>query len=200
MIHLSLTLDAPVILNSSLQDRGSFYWFSWDVAIILQYTKTRCPDGSCMSPPDGPLAAPLGVSRHCLQAARACRPGGDGCGLYGCFAKMCEMGVWVLRVLAQLGVYCAEDWDPCWHPWSPPLTQKLCFTPSVFLSASFSLSLFLSVACVIPFFSFLFALSHSKRIWRVLLAAVWFNWIHTWRLVVDGSGDRSLSLCFIRVN
>lgn len=128
------------------------------------------------------------------------RGGRDGCGLYGCFAKMCEMGVWVLRVLAQLGVYCPEDWDPCWHPWSPPLTQKLCFTPSVFLSTSFSLSRFLSVTCTIPFFSFLFALSHSKRIWRVLLAAVSFNWIHTWRLVVDGSGDGPLSLCFTKVN
>lgn len=42
------------------------------------------------------------------------------------FEKMCEIGVRVLSVLAQLGVYCARGWVPYWHPWSLPLTLKLC--------------------------------------------------------------------------
>lgn len=100
------------------------------------------PDGPCVSPPTAPsrttegflaIVPPPGCNH--VSTARAWRwrgVGWGGWGLYGCFEKMCEIGVWVLRVLAQLGVYCAEGWAPYWHPWSPPLTQKLCSAPCVF--------------------------------------------------------------------
>ncbi len=72
------------------------------------------PDGPCVSPRTAPscttegflaIVTPAAITGH-GQSVEA--GGGGGCGLYGCFEKMCEIGVWVLRVLAQLGVYCAE--------------------------------------------------------------------------------------------
>lgn len=136
-------------LTAPCQDRGSFYCCSWDVAIVFQYTKTRCPDDPwwpLRESPRRPTVAPLRIFSLLsprLQSqgtVRVGRRGGGGWGLYGCFEKMCEIGVWVLRVLAQSGVYCAGGWAPYWHPWSLPLTQKLCSTPCVFfLSTPFSL-------------------------------------------------------------
>lgn len=166
-------------LTAPRQDRGSFYYCSWDVAIVFQYTKTRCPDGPCVSPWTAPSCTTEGFLAIVTQlqsqgTARVWWWGvGGGCGLCGFFEKMCEIGVWVLRVLSQLGVYCAEGWAPYWHPWSPPLTQKLCSAPCVFFCqtlTTFSPSLFAS-----PLFSSHFALSHSQGIWRVLLSPVWFS-------------------------
>lgn len=124
-------------LTAPCQDRGSFYCCSWDVTIVFQYTKTRCPDGPCVSPRTAPSRTTEGFLAIVTRAAitghsLSMEAGGGGWSLYGCFEKMCEIGVWVLRVLAQLGVYCAEGWAPYWHPWSPPLTQKLCSAPCVF--------------------------------------------------------------------
>lgn len=95
------------------------------------------PDGPWASPRTAPsctaedflaIVIPATITGH----GQSIDVGGGGCGLDGCFEKMCEIGVWVLRVLAQLGVYCADGWAPYWHPWSPPLTQKLCSAPCVF--------------------------------------------------------------------
>lgn len=65
--------------------------------------------------PGRPPVTPVEVSHYCQLAAirghnqsTEVEAGGDGCELHDCFEKMCEMGAWVLRVLAQLGVYCAE--------------------------------------------------------------------------------------------
>lgn len=176
-------------LTAPCQDRGSFYCCYWDVTIVFQYTKTRCPDGPwwplCESL-DGPYLHHWGFSRYCHQAAvtgQSIEAGRGGWGLYGCFEKMCEIGAWVLRVLAQLGVYCAQGWAPYWHPWSLPLTQKLCSAPCVFFVNLFlttlSLPLFLSPSLapnisLPPFFSSL-TLSHGLGIWRVLLCPVWVN-------------------------
>lgn len=71
------------------------------------------PDGPWVSPRTAPSCSAEGFLAIVTQAAitergKSVVAGGGGCGLYGCFERMCEIGVWVLRVLAQLGVYCAE--------------------------------------------------------------------------------------------
>lgn len=48
-------------LTAPCQDRGSFSCCSWDVAIVSQYTKTRCPDDPwwpLRGSPDGPWFTP----------------------------------------------------------------------------------------------------------------------------------------------
>lgn len=55
-------------LTAPCQDRGSFYCCSWHVAIVLQYTKTRCPDDPwwpLRESPDGPQLHHWGFSRYC---------------------------------------------------------------------------------------------------------------------------------------
>lgn len=131
------------------------------------------PDGPWWPPlapawvPGWSLVAPLRVfsllSPSCNHGGKGIAAGGGGCGLYGCFEKMCEIGVWVLRVLAQLGVYCAEGWAPYWHPWSPPLTEEFCSAPCFFffvsrLLTTLSLSLFLSLSRTRCLFIFPFQL------------------------------------------
>ena len=104
--------------------------------------------------------------------ARALRLGEVDVELCGCFEKMCEIGVWVLRVLAQLGVYCAGGWAPYWHPWSPPLTEKLCSAPCVCVffcqplshcSLSLSPPLSLSPSCTRCLFTSPFQLSFCSE-------------------------------------
>lgn len=118
--------------------------------LLLFYNTQRqgvlmTPDGPCVSPRTAHSCTTEDFLAIVTQAAitghgQSIEAGGGGWGLYGRFEKMCEIGVWVLRVLAQSGVYCADGWAPYWHPWSPPLTQKLCSAPCVFfLSTSFSL-------------------------------------------------------------
>lgn len=119
-------------LTASCQDRGSIYCCLWNVAIVSQYTKTGCPDGPCVSPSTAHKLHHWGFSCYCHPR---CNPGflADYAGVgevnetcTRAFEKMCEIGVWVLSVLAQSGVYCAGGWAPYWHPWSLPLTSKLC--------------------------------------------------------------------------
>lgn len=61
-------------LTAPCQHRGSFYCCSWDVAIVFQYTKTRCPDGPCVSPPTAPSCTTEGflaiVTPGCNHGAR----------------------------------------------------------------------------------------------------------------------------------
>lgn len=149
------------------------------------------PDGPCVGPQTAhsstsgdflTIVTPAAITGY----GQIMEAGGGGWGLYGCFEKMCEIGVWVLRLLAQLGVYCAGDWAPYWHPWSPPLTQKLCSTPCVFLSTSFSLRhlpLLLSLTLSHPVSAHL-----PPPVLLSLRSPVGVHWIHTnsceWRQVI----------------
>lgn len=166
MTHLSPTLDAPVILNSSLPGQRKLLLLFLRCRHCLPIHKDKVSWWPLMAPawvPGRPLVAPLRVFFSLLSprlqsrgTGRVCRRGGGGCGLYGCFEKMCEIGVWVLRVLARLGVYCAEGWAPYWHPWSPPLTHKLCYAPCVFFVNVFLTTPSPSLAfshSLLPFFS-----------------------------------------------
>lgn len=149
MIHFLPTLVAGVIISCSLLGGRKLLLPFLRCNHCLSIHKDKVSWWPCVGPRRPPVTL-VGVSRHCQLAAitgqnqsTEVEAGGDGCELHGCFEKMCEMGVWVLRVLAQLEVYCAEGWAPYWHPWSPPLTLKLCLARCVFLSASD----FLLLAC-----------------------------------------------------
>lgn len=111
------------------------------------------PNGSCVSPQTAHSCAAedfLAIVHRRPQPrwhGQSFGGGGGEWGLQGCFEKMCEIGVWVLRVFAPSGVYCAEGWAPYRHPWSPPLTHKLFFVPCVFF-----VSLFLATSsCALAF-------------------------------------------------
>lgn len=190
MTHLSQTLDAPVILNSSLPAQRKLLLLLLRCRYCLPIHKDKVSWWPLMAPawvPRRPLVAPLRVfsllspPAAITWARPECGGGGGvgwgGWGLYGCFEKMCEIGVWVLRVLAQLGVYCAEGWAPYWHPWSPPLTQKLCSAPCVFF-----VNFFLTRVLRSP--ALLFQLTGFRPL-RLM--------------AVSGDDERSLMQCFPRL-
>lgn len=228
MTHLSQTLDAPVILNSSLPAQRKLLLLLLRCRYCLPIHKDKVSWWPLMAPawvPRRPLVAPLRVfsllspPAAITWARPECGGGGGvgwgGWGLYGCFEKMCEIGVWVLRVLAQLGVYCAEGWAPYWHPWSPPLTQKLCSAPCVFFVNFFlttpspSLSLFFPphsprARCLLTSLLRLsLALSQSQGIWRVLRSPALLFQLTGFRplrlMAVSGDDERSLMQCFPRL-
>lgn len=146
MTHLSPTLDAPVIPNSSLPGQRKLLLLFLRCCYCFPIHKEKVSWWPLMAPAWVPQTAHSCTTEDFLAIVTPAAITGygqsreAGGGLYGCFEKMCEIGVWVLRVLAQSGVYCAGGWAPYWHPWSLPLTQKLCSAPCVFfLSTSFSL-------------------------------------------------------------
>lgn len=156
-------------LTAPCQDRGSFYCWSRDVTIVSQYTKTRCPDGpwtapSCTTEDFLAIVTPAAITGH-VQSEEVEGGGVD----VACMGALKRCVKWVLRVLAQLGVYCAEGWAPYWHPWSPPLTQKLCSAPCVFFvnlfltTSSPSLAFSHSLVSLPPFFNFLFARQSQQK-------------------------------------
>lgn len=181
MTHLSPTLDAAVIPNSSLPGERKLLLLSAKRCNCFPIRKDKVSLWPpCEHPPPPHQVAPLRIfsllspplqSRGSYQTKQ---PWGRWTRLApALLKKMCEIGVWVLSVLSRLGVYCAGGWAPYWHPWSLPLTSQLrsapCFSFTKLPPSSRSPAAF---TCSSPTFTSHFTAGDWRRLTRSKLASV----------------------------